>query len=311
MKLQVIFYSMYGHIHRMAEAVAEGARSVAGAEVSVFRVPSSCPKRRSRSLARRRAQQGSRTCRSRRSNSCRMRTRSSRHADALRQHMRADAQLPRPGRGGGAEGSLIGKVGAVFTRTATQHGGQESTVLRRTSRWLHQGMVLVGMRTARRARCRWTDPGGSPYGAATIASAVSAAHAERARTRDGEVPGSATSPRSRRAGVRDAGLTVSRSLREDAGRPGGEGRSVPLAVGCGPQTDCTPRRSRAAGCAGRACRIPVTRLHRKFVFTGCREVILVELVASICVWRGKNSWSPLSGRALTRHAVETDSSRWP
>ncbi len=171
MKLQVIFYSMYGHIHRMAEAVAEGARSVAGAEVSVFRVPELVPEEALEKSGAKAAQQAFA------------------HVPIATVEQLPDADaiiFGTPTRFGNMcaqmrnfldqtgglwlKGSLIGKVGSVFTSTATQHGGQESTVLSTHITLLHQGMVLVGMPYSE-ARQMQMDQilGGSPYGAATIA----------------------------------------------------------------------------------------------------------------------------------------------
>ncbi|MDT3672303.1 MAG: NAD(P)H:quinone oxidoreductase [Aromatoleum sp.] len=171
MKLQVIFYSMYGHIHRMAEAVAEGARSVAGAEVSVFRVPELVPEEALEKSGAKAAQQAFA------------------HVPIAKVEQLPDADaiiFGTPTRFGNMcaqmrnfldqtgglwlKGSLIGKVGSVFTSTATQHGGQESTVLSTHITLLHQGMVLVGMPYSE-ARQMQMDQilGGSPYGAATIA----------------------------------------------------------------------------------------------------------------------------------------------
>jgi len=171
MKVQVIFYSMYGHIYRMAEAVAEGARSVPGAEVSMFRVPELVPDEVLEKSGAKAAQQA-----------------------FAHVPVATTAQLPdadailfgTPTRFGNMcaqmrnfldqtgglwmKGSLIGKVGSVFTCTATQHGGQESTILSTHITLLHQGMVLVGLPYSERRQMQMDEIlGGSPYGAATIA----------------------------------------------------------------------------------------------------------------------------------------------
>lgn len=171
MKLQVIFYSMYGHIHRMAEAVAEGARSVPGTEVSVFRVPELVPEEALEKSGAKAAQQAFA------------------HVPIAKveQLPEADAIIfGTPTRFGNMcaqmrnfldqtgglwmKGSLIGKVGSVFTSTATQHGGQESTVLSTHITLLHQGMVLVGLPYSEKRQMGMDEIlGGSPYGAATIA----------------------------------------------------------------------------------------------------------------------------------------------
>jgi NAD(P)H dehydrogenase (quinone) len=123
-KILVLHHSYYGHIEKMAQAVAEGAREVAGATVDVKRVPETVP------------------------------------AEVFAaSHGKADQAAP-----------LIGKVGSVFTSSATQHGGQESTILTFHPTLLHHGMVVVGLPYAE-ARQMGLDEikGGSPYGASTIA----------------------------------------------------------------------------------------------------------------------------------------------
>lgn len=170
MKLQVVFYSMYGHIHRMAEAVAEGARAVPGAEVSVWRVPELVPDEVLEKSGAKAAQ------------------RAFAHVPVARPEQLAEADaiiFGTPTRFGnmaaqmrnfldqtGAlwmQGSLIGKVGSVFTSTATQHGGQESTILSSHITLLHQGMVVVGLPYSEQRQMGLGEIlGGSPYGAATI-----------------------------------------------------------------------------------------------------------------------------------------------
>lgn len=171
MKVQVIFYSMYGHIYRMAEAIAEGAKSVPGAEVSLFRVPELVPEEALERSGAKEAQKafahvpiatvdrlpeadailfGTPT---RFGNMCAQ----------LRNFLDQTGSL-------WLKGSLIGKVGSVFTSTATQHGGQESTILATHITLLHQGMVLVGLPYSEQRQMGMDEIlGGSPYGAATIA----------------------------------------------------------------------------------------------------------------------------------------------
>ncbi|WP_332672201.1 NAD(P)H:quinone oxidoreductase [Aromatoleum sp.] len=171
MKVQVIFYSMYGHIHCMAEAVAEGARSVAGAEVGVFRVPELVPDEVLEKSGAKAAQQAFA------------------HVPIAKVEHLPDADaliFGTPTRFGNMcaqmrnfldqtgglwlKGSLVGKVGSVFTSTATQHGGQESTVLSTHITLLHQGLILVGLPYSEQRQMQMDQIlGGSPYGAATIA----------------------------------------------------------------------------------------------------------------------------------------------
>jgi NAD(P)H dehydrogenase (quinone) len=84
--------------------------------------------------------------------------------------VRPDAQFPRPDRSALDEGFLIGKVASVFTSTATQHGGQETTITSFHSTLLHQGMVIVGLPYSCQNLLTMSEiTGGSPYGAATLA----------------------------------------------------------------------------------------------------------------------------------------------
>lgn len=172
-RVQVIFYSMYGHIHQMAEAVAEGARLVEGAEVSVYQVAEIVPPEvleRSGATAARAAFA---------------------HVPVatVAQLAEADAIIfGTPTRFGNmtaqmrnfldqtgglwANGGLIGKVGSVFASTATQHGGQETTITSFHTTLLHHGMVIVGVPYSEPGLTNMTEiTGGSPYGATTLAAA--------------------------------------------------------------------------------------------------------------------------------------------
>jgi NAD(P)H dehydrogenase (quinone) len=166
-KVLVLYYSTYGHIERMAEAVAEGARE-AGAEVAIRRVPETVPE-----------------------------------AVAVAGHFKLNqaaqiAQIDeladydaiifgsatRFGRitsqmasfldqAGGLwmRGALNGKVGSAFTSTATQHGGQETTLFSLITNMLHFGMVVVGLPYSFAGQMKLDEiTGGSPYGASTIAA---------------------------------------------------------------------------------------------------------------------------------------------
>ena len=166
-KVLVLYYSSYGHIEQMASAVADGVRE-AGAEAVIKRVPELVPEE-----------------------------------VAKASHFKLDqaapiatvAELPAydaiilgvPTRFGNmpaqmknfldqtgglwAQGKLIGKVGSVFTSTATQHGGQESTILSTHTVLLHHGMVIVGLPYAFAGQMAMNEiTGGSPYGASTMAA---------------------------------------------------------------------------------------------------------------------------------------------
>lgn len=171
MKVLVVYYSMYGHIHRMAEAVAEGAKEIKGAEVKMLRVPETLPKEALNNMGAVDAQKsfshvpictvddlaaadaiifGTPT---RFGNMC----------GQMRQFLDATGQL-------WAKGKLVGKVGSVFTSSATQHGGQESTILSFHITLLHHGMIIVGLPYAFQGQMTISEiSGGSPYGATTIA----------------------------------------------------------------------------------------------------------------------------------------------
>lgn len=166
-KILVLYYSTYGHVESMAYAVAEGARA-AGAEADVKRVPELVPEEA-----------------------------------AKKNHFKIDQKAPiaepkdlleydgiivgaptRFGRlpsqmanfwdrtgGIWAQGALIGKVGAVFTSTATQHGGQETTLYSLMSSLLHHGLVISGLPYSFQGQGRLDEvTGGAPYGATTIAA---------------------------------------------------------------------------------------------------------------------------------------------
>lgn len=166
-RILILYHSMYGHIERMAQAQAEGAREVDGADVIVKRVPETMSDEAMQRVGGKLAQ------------SAPVAT-----PDELAQY---DAIIfGTPTRFGNmtgqmrtfldqtgglwAKGSLIGKVGSVFTSSATQHGGQESTILGFHTTLLHHGMVLVGLPYSESRQTGLDEiKGGSPYGASTIA----------------------------------------------------------------------------------------------------------------------------------------------
>jgi NAD(P)H dehydrogenase (quinone) len=171
MKVLIVYYSMYGHIHRMAEAVAEGVKEVNGAEVELRRVPETLPDEVLNKMGAVEPQKSF-------SNIPVCTVDELASADAIifgtptrfgnmcgqmRQFLDATGQL-------WAKGSLVGKVGSVFASSATQHGGQESTILSFHITLLHQGFVIVGLPYAFQGQMRTDEiTGGSPYGASTIA----------------------------------------------------------------------------------------------------------------------------------------------
>jgi NAD(P)H dehydrogenase (quinone) len=171
MKILTVYYSMYGHVHRMAEAVAEGAGSVAGAEVLLRRVPETLSPEVLEKMGAVEAQKAFANV-----PVCTVEelaaadavvfgtpTRFGNMCGQMRQFLDATGQL-------WAKGALVGKVGSVFVSSATQHGGQESTILSFHITLLHHGFVIVGLPYSFQGQMRNDEiTGGSPYGASTIA----------------------------------------------------------------------------------------------------------------------------------------------
>lgn len=171
MKVHVIFHSLYGHIWRMAEAAAEGARQVEGAQVKVFQVQEILNEDILKKMGAVEAKKkfahipvatvddlaaadavlfGTPT-------------RFGNMSASMRAFLDATGSL-------WVKGSLVGKVGSVFASSNTQHGGQESTILSFHITLLHQGMILVGLPyTETRQMTMDEITGGSPYGVTTIA----------------------------------------------------------------------------------------------------------------------------------------------
>jgi NAD(P)H:quinone oxidoreductase type IV len=172
-KVQIVFYSMYGHIYKMAEAVAAGAREAPDTEVSVYQVAELAPEEVLE-------QSGAKAARA-----------AFAHIPVAKpdQLAQADAVIfGAPTRFGNMcaqmrnfldqtgglwmNGGLIGKIGSVFTSTASQHGGQETTITSFHSTLLHQGMVIVGVPYSEQRLLRMDElTGGTPYGASTITGA--------------------------------------------------------------------------------------------------------------------------------------------
>ena len=171
MKVLVVFYSMYGHIYKMAQAVAEGVREVPGAEALLRRVPETLSEEvlgKMGALEAQKAMAGVPVCTVEELGSADAvifgtPTRFGNMCGQMRQFLDATGGL-------WAKGALVGKAGSVFTSSATQHGGQESTILSFHLYLLHQGMVVVGLPYAFAGQSRIDEiTGGSPYGASTIA----------------------------------------------------------------------------------------------------------------------------------------------
>ena len=171
MKVLIVYYSTYGHVHKMAEAVAEGVGQVSGAEAVLRRVPETLPQGVLEAMGAVEAQKAFENV-----PVCTVDelaeadaiifgtpTRFGNMCGQMRQFLDATGQL-------WANGSLIGKAGSVFTSSATQHGGQESTILSFHITLLHHGFVVVGLPYSFQGQMRIDEiTGGSPYGASTIA----------------------------------------------------------------------------------------------------------------------------------------------
>lgn len=166
-KVLILYYSSYGHIEAMAEAVAEGARG-AGASVDIRRVPELVPEEVARAGHFKLDQAAPIAA----------------PADLAQYDAIVVGTGTRFGRlssqmanfwdqtgGLWAKGALIGKVGAAFTSTASQHGGQETTLYSILSNLLHHGMVITGLPYSFQGQLRLDEvTGGSPYGATTISA---------------------------------------------------------------------------------------------------------------------------------------------
>jgi len=170
-KVLIVHYSMYGHIYKMAEAVAEGVREVAGCEALIKRVPETLPDEVLEKMGALEAKKGMAHIPvatvgdltaadaiifgtpTRFGNMC----------GQMRQFLDATGGL-------WLKGSLVGKVGSAFASSATQHGGQESTILSFHTTLLHQGMIVVGLPYTFAGQMEISEiTGCSPYGASTIA----------------------------------------------------------------------------------------------------------------------------------------------
>jgi NAD(P)H dehydrogenase (quinone) len=171
MKVLIVFYSTYGHTYKMTEAVAEGVKEITGTEVDIRRVPETLPEdvlEKMGAVGAQKAFSHVPVCTvdelaeadaiifgtpTRFGNMC----------GQMRQFLDATGSL-------WADGSLVGKVGSVFVSSATQHGGQESTILSFHITLLHHGFVVVGLPYVFQGQMRIDEiTGGSPYGASTIA----------------------------------------------------------------------------------------------------------------------------------------------
>ena len=167
-KILVLYHSTYGHIERMAEAVAEGARQVEGAVVDIKRVPETVPEELARSSGYKMDQAAPVATVADLANYDAIIIGAGTRFGTAASQMRAF--LDQTG-GLWARGALTGKVGGAFTSTATQHGGQETTFAGLHNYFLHHGMVVAGLPYAFAGQMRLDEiTGGSPYGATTISA---------------------------------------------------------------------------------------------------------------------------------------------
>ncbi len=169
----IVFYSMYGHIYKMAEAVASGAREVPNTTVKLFQVPELMPEEALVKSGAKKAKEAFA------------------HVPIIEPDQLAEADAIIFGTGtrfgnmtaqmrnfldrtGGlwVKGALIGKLASVFTSTGTQHGGQETTITSFHTTLLHQGMLITGVPYSCPGLTNMNEiTGGSPYGAGTLAGA--------------------------------------------------------------------------------------------------------------------------------------------
>ena len=168
-KILVLYYSMYGHVERMAEAVAEGARAVARTEVTVKRVPELVPAEVLRKSGAKTDQPAPVAEVAELANYDAILFGTPTRFGNMTAQMRNF--LDQAG-GLWVKGALIGKVGSVFTSTGTQHGGQETTITSTHTTLLHLGMIIVGVPYSCTELSTMSEiTGGSPYGAGTLAGA--------------------------------------------------------------------------------------------------------------------------------------------
>ncbi len=172
-KIKIVFHSLYGHVYKLAEAIAAGAREVPGAQVEILQVKETLPDdvlAKMGALEARKAFAHIPIADPKKLN----------EADAIllgsgTRFGSATAQMQAflDATGGHwSSGALVGKVGGVFTSTASQHGGHETTLISMQTFLFHQGMVVVGVPYAAQELLNMKEiTGGSPYGAGTLSDA--------------------------------------------------------------------------------------------------------------------------------------------
>jgi len=170
MKITIVIHSLYGHIAKMAEAVAEGARTVPGIEVAIKRVPETLPPDVISKMGATAAQAALASIPVATYDDLTSSDGIIFGAPTRFGNMSAQLKQFLDGTGGlWATDALVGKVGSVFTSSATQHGGQESTILSVHTVLLHHGFIIVGLPYAFGGQKTVNEMSGcSPYGASTI-----------------------------------------------------------------------------------------------------------------------------------------------
>ena len=166
-KILVLYYSSYGHVETMAEAVAEGARGIAGTEVTIKRVPELVPEEAARKAGMKLTQDAPLAEPKELAEYDAIifgtPTRFGNMAAQMRNFLDQTGGL-------WMSGAMIGKVGSVFTSTGTQHGGQETTITSFHTTLLHLGMVIVGVPYSCQGLSNMDEiSGGTSYGASTLA----------------------------------------------------------------------------------------------------------------------------------------------
>src|ERR1700689_381385 len=166
-KVLVLYYSSYGHVETMANAIAEGARS-AGAHVDIKRVPETAPAEVAKAAHFKLDQKAPVANIEELANYDAIVVGSPTRFGRIASQM---ASFLDQAGGLWMRGALHGKVGGAFTSTATQHGGQETTLFSMITNLLHFGMVIVGLDYGHAGQMTVAEiTGGSPYGATTIAA---------------------------------------------------------------------------------------------------------------------------------------------
>jgi NAD(P)H dehydrogenase (quinone) len=168
-KVLVLYYSTYGHVETMARAVAEGARSVAGTEVTVKRVPELMPENVARKAGAKLDQEAPIAKPAELADYDAVifgtPTRFGNMAAQMRNFLDQTGSL-------WTSGALVGKLGSVFASTATQHGGQETTITSFHTTLFHLGFIVVGVPYSCQGLVNMDEiSGGTPYGATTLAKA--------------------------------------------------------------------------------------------------------------------------------------------